>query len=161
MMDNQYSLKFATPAKLVTILFLLLLNNSVLANSEAESQFNQGYTHYEEEQYDKAIPELESAVKLEPHNAQYHHILAKSYGREAEKVNWLKAMDFAKKTLAHLQIAVELDENNLEYLDDLMDYYREAPGFLGGNTQKANEIEKQIEMLEKSKNQAVYYPGQI
>ena len=160
MINSRLSLKSLAITKLAFLLFLSFLNGPILASPESENRFNSGYAHYEREEYDKAIPELESAVKLEPLNAQYHHILAKSYGREAEKVNWLKAMNFAKKTLAHLQLAVELDENNLEYLDDLMDYYREAPGFLGGNNQKADEIEKQIEMLEKSKNQAAYYPGQ-
>ena len=148
-------------SKLLSLLFLLFLNAAtVLANSEAENDFNSGYLYYENEQYDKAITKLENAIKLEPNIAHYHHILAKSYGYEAERANWFKAMDFAKKTLVHLQLAVELDENNLEYLDDLMDYYREAPVFLGGNEKKADEIEKQIEVLEKSKKQAVYYPGQ-
>ncbi len=149
------------PYSLKLLLFsLLFVSSTTLANAEAENHFKSGYNFYENEQYSKAIEDLELAVKLEPNIAKYHHILAKSYGREAERVNWFTALNFAKKTLSHLEIAVNLDENNLEYLDDLMDYYREAPAFLGGNVKKADEIEKQIEMMEKSKKQAVYYMGE-
>ena len=73
-----------------------------------------------------------------------------SYGREAELANWFKAMDYAKKTLAHLETAVKLDANNLEYLDDLMDYYRQAPRFLGGSKEKATEIENKIRSLKQA-----------
>jgi tetratricopeptide (TPR) repeat protein len=129
------------------IFCLIQLNGTALANSEAESLFNAGLAHYESEKYEEAIKELESAVKLAPDVAKYHHILAVSYGREAERANWFKAMNYAKKTLSHLESAIKLDQHNLEILDDLMDYYREAPGFLGGNVKKANEIEDLIEKL--------------
>ena len=104
--------------------------------------FNSGLTHYENKKYNEAIELLEAAVKLEPEVAVYHHILAKSYGREAEQTGWFRAMSLAKKTLAHLQLANELDGDNLDILDDLKEYYREAPGFLGGDDKKADEIEK-------------------
>ena len=113
----------------------------------AEESFTKGNDLYEAEQYDEAIPYLEHAVKAEPENAIYHHVLAKSYGREAEKVNWFSAMNYASKTRQHLETAVELETNNIQYLDDLMDYYREAPQFLGGNKKKAEALRLRIEQL--------------
>ena len=38
-------------------------------------------------------------------------------------------MDLAKKTLLHLELAAKLDSDNINILEDLMDYYREAPQF--------------------------------
>jgi len=114
---------------------------------DAESLFQSGLSHYENKQYDKAIKQLKRAVESEPEEAKYHHILAVSYGREAENVNWFKAMDYAKRTLTHLKKSDELDPNNLEILDDLMDFYHEAPSFLGGNMKKGDEIEALIEKL--------------
>ena len=131
----------------IILLPLLLAHEALYANPEAEKSYKTGLSHYQQEKYDLAIPALEKAVKLEPDNAEYQHILAVSYGREAERVNWFSAIDLAKKTLAHLEIAANLDKENLEILDDLMDYYREAPGFLGGNNKKADEIEALIEKL--------------
>lgn len=131
-------------------LFCLFQLNVMAANevvADAEYLYLSGLTQYENRNYEAAIKQLEIAVAQEPEVAKYHHILAVSYGRGAEKVNWFKAMDYAKKTLTHLEKSNELDPNNLEILDDLMDYYHEAPGFLGGDTKKGDEIEAQIKRL--------------
>jgi tetratricopeptide (TPR) repeat protein len=138
---------------LLTLFYLsqLNVNGIVMANenaiAEAENLYHSGLAHYENGKYSEAIKQLESAVALEPEVSKYHHILAVSYGREAENVNWFKAMSYAKKTLTHLQKSDELDPNNLEILDDLMDFYHEAPAFLGGSTKKGDEIEALIEKL--------------
>ncbi len=121
--------------------------NEDTAIAKAENLYISGLTNYKNEKFSEAIKQLKSAVELEPEVAKYHHILAVSYGREAENVNWFKAMSYAKKTLAHLQKSDELDPNNLEILDDLMDFYHEAPAFLGGDTKKGDEIEAIIEKL--------------
>ena len=133
------------------LIFLFHLNGTVQANTgndiDPESLYISGLAHYENKQYEKAVSDLKVAVEKEPEVAKYHHILAVSYGREAENVNWFKAMDYAKKTLAHLEKANELDPYNLEILDDLMDYYHEAPGFLGGDKEKGDKIQALIEKL--------------
>lgn len=140
-----------------TLFCLFQINGALLANevalpngatmTKAERFYNAGYRYYENKKYDEAITQLKSAVALESEVAKYHHILAVSYGREAERCNWFKAMSYAKKTLAHLEKSAELDPDNLEILDDLMDFYREAPGFLGGDTKKADETEALIKKL--------------
>lgn len=126
-------------------------------NIDTESLYLSALKHYENKNYVEAIKQLEIAVAQAPDVAKYNHILAVSYGREAENVNWFRAMDYAKKTIKYLEIANNLDPNNLEILDDLMDFYHEAPGFLGGDTKKGDEIEALIEKLtleiqEKNKN---------
>lgn len=139
---------------LINFIFLIYLiqgHGLVFATNlnevDTESLYDSGLAHYQKKQYENAILDLKLAVEKKPEIAKYHHILAVSYGREAEKVNWFKAMDYAKKTLKHLEKANELDPNNLEILDDLMDYYHEAPGFLGGDTKKGDEIQALIEKL--------------
>lgn len=124
---------------------ITLANEAVL--EDPEILYLSGLANYEKKNYEEAITLLQSAVTQNPDVAKYHHILAVSYGREAENVNWFKAMDYAKRTLTHLEISNELDPNNLEILDDLMDFYHEAPGFLGGDTKKGDEIKALIEKL--------------
>lgn len=132
-------------------IFLLQINYLAMANSatetDTEALYSSGLSHYEKKHYEKAITDLKVAVEKEPEMAKYHHILAVSYGRQAAQANWFKAMDYAKKTLLHLEKANELEPNNLEILDDLMDYYHEAPSFLGGDTKKGDEIQALIEKL--------------
>lgn len=145
----------------ITALILLVSSGMVIADTEAEGLYKTGLSYYESGHYETAIKELEKASRLEPNNAKYHHILAKSYGYEAENAGWFRAMKLAKKTLEHLEVAAKLDKNNVEILDDLMDYYREAPGFLGGDIKKANEIEARIEKLNHANDQISMTPVTI
>ncbi len=138
----------------IALLCTFAFSGIAIANAESENLFNSGLAHFEDEKYSEAIKKLKVAVEIEPQVAEYHHILAKSYGREAERTNWFKAVKYAKKTLVHLEIAAELDSQNIDILDDLMDYYREAPGFLGGNTKKANKIEDLINKISNSEDLA-------
>ena len=138
----------------IGLLCSFIFGGIAIANLESEKLFNSGLSHYENKKYDEAIKELEVAVKIEPQIARYHHLLAKSYGREAEKANWLRAIQYAKKTLVHLEIAARLDNQNIDILGDLMDYYREAPGFLGGDLEKAEKVERLIQKFSTKENLA-------
>ena len=138
--------------QLITLIGLLILSPIIFSNPESEYLFNLGSSYHQQKKYDLAIEPLENAVKLEPENAAYHRLLAVNYGRAAEEANWFRAMSLAQKTLEHLEIAADLDKNNVEILDDLMDYYREAPVFLGGNKKKADEIEALIEKLSQTQS---------
>ena len=110
--------------------------------------FSAGHTLFEQGQYADAIAAFNQAVEKQPFNSNYHHWLGKSYGRLAEISGWFKAMDLSRKTLAELELAVELDENNTAALVDLMAYYEQAPAFLGGNQEKANEIQKKLDKIQ-------------
>ena len=134
------------------LLCLLLISNIVNATTEAEYLYLSGLDLFEKGKFEDSIEKLESAVKLEPNIAKYHHILAKSYGRQAEGSIWFKAMKLAKKTLLHLELAAELDADNIEILHDLVKYYLEAPMFLGGSSKKANKINNRIKEIH-SKNE--------
>lgn len=165
-LEQKYSLSINKPMKMpiktslykliTALLCAFAFSGIAIANAESESLFNSGLAHFEDEKYSDAIKKLEVAVEIEPQVAEYHHVLAKSYGREAERINWFKAMSYAKKTLVHLEIAAELDSQNIDILDDLMDYYREAPGFLGGDTKKANKIEDLINKISTGEDLAKF-----
>lgn len=132
-------------------IYLLQINGFAIANNtvdiDTEALYTSALSQYEKKHYEEAITNLKVAVEKEPEIAKYHHILAVSYGKEAAQANWFKAMDYAKKTLIHLEKANELEPNNLEILDDLMDYYHEAPRFLGGDKKKGDEIQALIKKL--------------
>ncbi len=140
---------------LVLVAALLNAMHVLAASTDGLSPIETVRSMYEAGDYQQVIALLKDAIAADPDNAEYHHVIAKSYGRAAQTVNWFKAMDFARKTRDHLQSAVKLDPNNVVYLDDLMDYYREAPAFLGGDKRKADEISsriRQIQQLSQNKN---------
>jgi tetratricopeptide (TPR) repeat protein len=99
-------------------------------------------------EYKRAQEAFEKAVAAAPNNSVYFHWLGKAYGRRAETSNPLSAPMLASKARQNFEKAVELDGKNLEAINDLFSYYMEAPGFLGGGIDKAENLAKKIQALD-------------
>jgi tetratricopeptide (TPR) repeat protein len=95
-------------------------------------------------EFKKAAEAFEHAVTLEPRNSSHVHWLGRTYGRRAETASPLLAPSNASKARQCFERAVELDPGNREALNDLFDYYLQAPGFLGGGFEKAAAIAQRI-----------------
>lgn len=95
--------------------------------------------YYQLELWDNAIRMAEKAVALEPQNSSYHLWLGRAMGRKAEDANPVTAFALARKVRTEFERAVALDTNNFSARADLSEYYLEAPGFLGGDKNKANQ----------------------
>jgi tetratricopeptide (TPR) repeat protein len=95
-------------------------------------------------EYKKATEAFEKALALDPGKSEYAHWLGRSFGRRAETSGPLTAPLHASKARACFEKAVALDPSNEEALNDLFDYYLEAPGFLGGGYDKAEVIAQRI-----------------
>ena len=80
---------------------------------------------------------LEKAFNAQPSNADYALWLGRAYGRRAETSGPFTAPGFASKARQYFEKAARLNPRNLEALSDLFEYYLEAPGFLGGGMDKA------------------------
>jgi tetratricopeptide (TPR) repeat protein len=98
----------------------------------------------EERRSDRATDYFETAAKLDPKNATYYLWLGRAYGREAQDASVLRQPGLAKKTKAAWERAIELDPEDLDARSDLIQYYVQAPGFLGGSTRKAFEQAEEI-----------------
>jgi len=120
------------------------------ADTTADGLRQQAEASYSAGDYQSALDRIQQAVALEPANSGFQHLLGKCYGRLAERANPLSAYSLAKKTRAALEKAVELDSSNVEALKDLMEYYRQAPGFLGGSKEKANQIQQKLADIQTS-----------
>jgi tetratricopeptide (TPR) repeat protein len=109
---------------------------------------------YAEERWDKAVTECERAVALNPNNSFFQLWLGRAYGEKADHSSWLTALGLAKKTRNNFEKAVDLDSRNIEARSDLSEYYIEAPGFLGGGTEKAAA---QADFVERIEPATAYY----
>src|ERR1700722_6595926 len=94
--------------------------------------------------YKKATETLERAAAIEPENPIILNWLGRAWGRRAETSGPFTAPGFATKARQMFERAVALDPTNKEATGDLLDYYLDAPGFLGGGMQKAEELARLI-----------------
>ena len=113
----------------------------------SETLLARGQRLYSERDHKGSVRTFEELVRVAPQVSEHHHWLGKAYGRLAENSGWFVAMRLAKKTRKSFERAVELDPENVGALKDLMRYYQDAPGFLGGSEEKAEGIRLRLREL--------------
>ncbi len=118
------------------------LNGAQPAGAEAFALAGRDY--YMLGDYKDAVENLRKAVDLEPRNSDYALWLGRAWGRKAENASALAAPFAANKARQNFEQAVALNPRNKEATGDLLDYYLNAPGFLGGGLDKADALAKQI-----------------
>ena len=116
---------------------------------DASAAFYLGQIEMNDNADDKAAEWFEKAVKMNPQSAVYYDWLGRAYGRQAQHANKFRLPFLARKTRNAWETALALDPNNLDVRDDLIAYYTQAPGFLGGSKEKAREMASEI----KKRNQ--------
>lgn len=94
--------------------------------------------------YPKATAAFERSIAQDPARSSAYHWLGRTYGRRAETSFALSAMSYAGKARSNFENAIELDPENSEAVNDLFEYYLQAPGFLGGGFEKAAKIADKI-----------------
>ena len=99
-----------------------------------------GQCYFMTADYKKATEHLEKAVAAEPNNSEYLTWLGRTYGRRAETSFALNAIGWASKMRNTLERAVQLDPSNSEAVNDLFEFYLEAPGIMGGGLDRAEKL---------------------
>src|SRR5579864_1469887 len=98
--------------------------------------------------FKRASESYQQAVAADPSNSEYEHWLGKAFGKRAETSSPFTAPSLASKARQHFEKAVALNPKNKEAVDDLFEYYLEAPGFLGGGLDKAAQLAESIAALD-------------
>jgi len=100
------------------------------------------------EQWDAAIHECELATQQDGQNSSYHLWLGRALGEKADHATFLSAYSLAKRVHVEFEEAVRLDPHSAEALADLGEFYKDAPGVLGGGTDKAEGIAAQLDKID-------------
>jgi len=87
--------------------------------------------------YDGAIDYLKKAVDLNGAAAKYHFMLGNAYGVKAQRAGLLSKFGAASNCKEQYLIAVSLDPKYTDARGNLMEYYLQAPGIIGGSVEKA------------------------
>ena len=134
---------------LLALAALLLVSAAASAETaipagDARGAFVAAVRAYDRGDFERAADLLERAVESAPACVRCAHLLGKSYGRMAEQAGWMDAIALAHKTRDALEQAVGIAPDDVEAVEDLIRYYRAAPGFLGGNDKKADALERRL-----------------
>jgi tetratricopeptide (TPR) repeat protein len=87
--------------------------------------------------WDGAVAEFERVVALEPANSLGHLWLGRALGEKASRASKFSAFGLARRVRDQFEAAVRLDPRDLDARFDLLEYYLEAPGLVGGGKDKA------------------------
>ena len=91
-----------------------------------------GKTYIKTRQWDKAVREIEEASRIEPTNALYRLWLGRAYGYLADHTFKPFALGKAQRVIKEFEEASRLAPSDLEIRFDMLEYYLEAPGMVGG-----------------------------
>jgi tetratricopeptide (TPR) repeat protein len=111
---------------------------------DAEGLLYLGRTWFFLRNYETAADWLAKAATLAPARSDVQLWLGRAYGRLALEASLFRQPGLAKKAKTAYDRAVVLDPNNLDARADLVQYYLQAPGFMGGSVEKAREQAAEI-----------------
>lgn len=104
-----------------------------------------GSSYFMQAEFRKSTEILEKAAVLAPESSTIYTWLGRAYGRRAETSFALNAIGYANKSREAFEKAVRLDPMNKEAVNDLFDFYLEAPGMVGGGSDRARSLLPVIE----------------
>lgn len=90
------------------------------------------------------LPLAEKAASLDPSVAKFHRQVAEAVGVAAQHANPLQQVFLARRFRKEIDRALQLDPDDLQAWRDLMEYYRLAPGIVGGDRTRALETAHKI-----------------
>jgi tetratricopeptide (TPR) repeat protein len=110
--------------------------------NDAQSLYEMSKVSAAFERWDQAIQQAEKAVALAPKNAEFHAALADAIASQlaASQAGMFTKMSLARRFRAEVDLALELDPNNLDATSDLLEYYLQAPAIAGGSVKKAADL---------------------
>ncbi len=115
---------------------------------DAQTNFLLGRNYFMTGDFKRASESFAKATAADPAKSEYMDWLGRTYGKRAETSNPLMAPSWASKARQAFEKSVELDPQNRDALDDLFDYYLEAPGFLGGGYDKAFGVAERLSVID-------------
>ncbi|MFI5180736.1 MAG: tetratricopeptide repeat protein [Thermoanaerobaculia bacterium] len=92
-----------------------------------------------EKDFDGAVTIGEKSVADHPNSSEIWLWLGRAYGRKAERAVVFSQFALARKCKSAFEKAVALDPKNVNARSDLISYYLQAPGIVGGSLEKAKE----------------------
>jgi tetratricopeptide (TPR) repeat protein len=118
-------------------------------SAETVQKLWEGRIALAEKKYNEAIELLESVTELSPSNTDGHFWLGTSYAQKATQGNLMQKATLAPKIRTSFERVLELSPNNMEAMKILVEFYNQAPSFMGGSPEKALTMAQRIKVINK------------
>ncbi len=105
--------------------------------NNAEAHFYLGKTLLRMKEYEDASDEFETAIKINYNNADYHFWFAQAMGADAVNSSIFTKIKLAPKIKDEYMKTVKINPSHIEGRVGLINFYRMAPGIMGGSMEKA------------------------
>ena len=125
------------PFKEISLRALLICTACSAAASETPAAFVPVQEALKAERWDMAVEAGEKAVREQPESSEAHLWLGRAYGQKAIRASIFSQMGLARKCKASFEKAVALDPKSTDARVDLIQYFANAPGIVGGGMDKA------------------------
>ncbi len=106
-------------------------------NAEAHYRLGLIFMRNDYRDLDESADHMEHAVELNPNSADYQYGYGAALGMKAQRAGVIKQAFLAPKIKSAFQKAVELNPSHLQAHMGLAQYYKQAPGIMGGDMDKA------------------------
>jgi hypothetical protein len=77
--------------------------------------------------------------------------LGRALGQKAGLASFFTAYSLGKRVRSEFEQAVRLDSRNAEALSDLVEFYKDAPGLVGGGMDKAEAIAARLDQVDPAR----------
>ena len=108
--------------------------------SNAKAAELYGRALYEENELPRAVEWLERATTLDPSSSSASYWLGRAYGEQAIHGNLVARARLAGRIRRAFERALELDPDNSDARIGLLEFYLQAPSFMGGSFEKARSL---------------------
>jgi len=126
-----------------------LLAQVITANgNNAEGHFLLGEILYAFNDFAKASGEAQRAIALDDSKSDYHLLLGNSLSGLLDSAGTFKKMSLARQIKAEFERAIAENPKNIPARAALAEFYAQAPGIVGGSTDKALDQARQIGALD-------------
>ena len=128
-----------------------IVDARVKANpNDAEAQWLLSRVRMAYRDPDGALAPAEKSVSLDPKNAAYRWQVAQVVGEQAGRASVFRQMSLARRFRQEAEAAIAMDPKYTEAMSGLMLYYERAPGIVGGDSKKADEMVDRISAINRA-----------